>query len=377
MSLMQPILRQWNRITGGGSEFSVTVPVMDGPLKPNDAIERTALVASMPRAGTLVRRGETLLFSRGREVLELQAAGGVATLATVEGEISALAVASDGSLAIGVAGQGVVIDAPDGSRRVVEGAGLACVTALCFLPDGALAIANGSLDVAPGDWAHDLLGHGQSGSVALVGPGATEARVLVDGLRFPSGLCAVAGAPDRLAVCEAWAHRIVEVSVPERRVAGVLSEQLPCYPARLSPRAGGGYVVASYSVRSQLIEFVLRERRFLRRMREEVAPEFWIAPSLRSGDSFKEPLQAGGVIRLGIHKPWAPTRSYGLMIGLSPSFQPVWSAHSRADGKRHGVTSVTEWGEGLAALSQGNGDLFLLDGAGRPIAASTATEGRA
>ena len=38
MSLMQPILRQWNRITGGGSEFSVTVPVMDGPLKPNDAI---------------------------------------------------------------------------------------------------------------------------------------------------------------------------------------------------------------------------------------------------------------------------------------------------------------------------------------------------
>ena len=89
----------------------------------------------------------------------------------------------------------------------------------------------------------------------------------------------------------------------------------------------------------------------------EVDPDFWIAPSLSSGKSFKEPLQAGGVIRLGVHKPWAPTRSYGLVIRLDREFQPVWSLHSRADGLRHGVTSVIEAEGRLLAASKGRGEI--------------------
>jgi hypothetical protein len=75
-------------------------------------------------------------------------------------------------------------------------------------------------------------------------------------------------------------------------------------------------------VRSQLQEFVLREDRYRREMMATIDPEFWIAPALSSGRSFKEPLQAGGVIRLGIHKPWAPTRSYGLILRLDADAQP-------------------------------------------------------
>src|SRR5690606_26340006 len=96
----------------------------------------------------------------------------------------------------------------------------------------------------------------------------------------------------------------------------------------------------------------------------EVDPEFWIAPALSSGRSFKEPLQAGGVIRLGVHKPWAPTRSYGLVVRLDEDAQPVWSLHSRANGKRHGITSTVETAQGLVAASRGRGEVILIEHAG-------------
>ena len=95
-------------------------------------------------------------------------------------------------------------------------------------------------------------------------------------------------------------------------------------------------------------------------MMATVAPAYWIAPSLSSGKSFKEPLQAGGVIRLGIHKPWAPTRSYGLVARLDEQFQPVWSAHSRADGVRHGITSIAELGGRAIITARGSGELLAI-----------------
>ena len=361
MNVLSPILRQWQRLSGAG-EFSVTVPVMDGPLKPNDALDRAALVAGLPGAANLVAGDGALLVSRGAQVLAVAPSGQTSVVTEASGPISALAVGPGGQLAIGIAGKGVDLPGPQGTRHIATAGhtALTCVTALCFLPDGRLAIANGSASVAPGDWAHDLMAHGRSGSVALADPGADSARVLATGLRFPAGLCAVGNDPDRLAVTEAWAHRLIEISVPRQAVTGVLADHLPAYPARLTTGQDGGYLLATYATRSQLIEFILREGRYLRRMRQEVPPDYWIAPALRSGASFKEPLQAGGVIRLGIHKPWAPTRSYGLLIGLTPDFRPAWSAHSRADGQRHGIISATEATGGLFALSQGNGDLIRL-----------------
>lgn len=364
MSIFDPILTQWNRLTGGGREFSVTVPVMDGPMKPNDTLEAARRIASLPGAANLTARGSGLIFSRGRVLCTLAADGTVREEESFEAEITALAATPSGDLAVGLAGAGVELRDRDARRRI-EKAGarkLHCVTALAFTPKG-LAITNGSDDVAPADWVHDLMDHGASGFVALQ-PATGEARVLAEGLRWPAGICATGA--DTLAVTEAWGHRILSVSTEGAGVTGTLFDHLPGYPARIFPRDGGGYLLANISIRSQLIEFVLRERRFLRRMRAEVAPEHWIAPALSSGHSFKEPLQSGGVIRLGIHKPWAPTRSYGLTVALSEDFRPIWSAHSRADGNRHGVTSVAETGAGIAALAQGNGDLVLLTSDGGP-----------
>jgi hypothetical protein len=82
----------------------------------------------------------------------------------------------------------------------------------------------------------------------------------------------------------------------------------------------------------------------------EIAPEFWVAPKLRSGESFKEPMQGAHLKTMGVVKPWAPPRSYGLVIRLNADGAPLYSLHSRVDGTNHGVVSAIEF----------RGDLFMV-----------------
>ena len=70
------------------------------------------------------------------------------------------------------------------------------------------------------------------------------------------------------------------------------------------------------TARTQLVEFVLREPAYRRRMMAEIDPAYWVAPRLRSGLSFKEPMQGAHIKTMGVIKPWAPPRSYGLVIRL-------------------------------------------------------------
>ena len=116
---------------------------------------------------------------------------------------------------------------------------------------------------------------------------------------------------------------------------------LPGYPGRLSPRAQGGAWLSLFAPRNQLVEFVRRERTYRRAMMAEVPKEFWVAPALSSGASFSEPMQGGALIQMGILKPWAPTRSYGLVVALDDHHTPVASFHSRTGGTRHGLTSAS------------------------------------
>ncbi|MDP3525151.1 MAG: strictosidine synthase, partial [Hoeflea sp.] len=120
------------------------------------------------------------------------------------------------------------------------------------------------------------------------------------------------------------------------------------------PAADGAWL-AIFAPRSQLVEFVLRERAYKTRMIAEVPRPFWIAPSLRTGRSFYEPLQGGSVKQLGLLKPWAPTLSSGLCVRLDRAFQPVESLHSRADGATHGVTDMGEHQGRVFIAASGDG----------------------
>ena len=77
-----------------------------------------------------------------------------------------------------------------------------------------------------------------------------------------------------------------------------------------------------------VLELVLREPEYRHAMMAEVDPRYWIAPALRSGQSFLEPMQGGALKQMGILKPWAPSLSYGLVLRLSPDFIALQSLHS-------------------------------------------------
>jgi hypothetical protein len=100
---------------------------------------------------------------------------------------------------------------------------------------------------------------------------------------------------------------------------------------------------------------VLSEDRYRRRMIDEIDADYWVAPCLRAGRSPLEPTQQGGVMQLGVLKPWSPTRSYGLVARLDSAYRPTASFHSRANGHRHGATSCLAFEGRVFFAAKGDG----------------------
>ena len=349
---------------------AATVPSMDGVLRPNDALDRARTLATVPAPDNLAAAGSQLFFSSGTNVLRISAetpGTAPALVRNCEAAVVALAASPSGALAIGLDGIGIrIVGGPhDGVLLdTLGGRPAGCPTAAAFLGEEVLFVCLGSTHNGPQDWQRDLLEMRASGSLWRVDLRAKSASRIADGLAFPNGVL-VQGR--RVAISESWSHRVLrfDPDAPRARPDVVL-EDLPGYPGRLSPAADGSAWLAVFTPRSQLIEFVLRERAYCARMLREIPSDLWIAPTLRSGTSFEEPMQGGAVKVHGVFKPWAPTRSYGLAVLLDRDLAPAASYHSRADGRRHGIVSLCEWGGELVFASRGDDVLgaFDLPGAG-------------
>lgn len=357
--------RTIDRVLGGRGEFSITVPTMDGPFKPNDYLERARSVALIPGADNLVASAAALFVSSENRILSLAEAGDLRVHSVHEAAVTCLAASAAGALAVGLDGLGIKIvgGKHNGTHLQSRGAAkLNCPTAVLFLDEDTVVVSNGSAQFMASHWRHDFVHRGTSGTVVKWELSTGTVTTLASSLSFPAGLCVRSDRPGRVLVSEAWRHRVISISALTAGSLQIELGELPGYPGRIYAAASGGYWLTVFAVRSQLQEFVLRESRFRRQMMKEIDPDYWIAPALSSGYSFKEPLQAGGVIRLGIHKPWAPTRSYGLVMRLDDNLSPMWSAHSRANGKRHGITSAFESNGELLLTSKGKGEVIGING---------------
>ena len=344
----------------GRGKYAVTVPPMDGPLQPNNDLEnaKRALQAAAP--DNLILVDGAINFSSGSKLFEFDVRTGSArSLADLGVTISALAALPDGGIAVGLADGKIVFrgGANNGGRIAALGdyQGV-CPTALLAVGD-ALVVAQGSAVRGPNEWCRDLIERGASGSVWRLDLQNRAATCLADGLAFPYGL--VLHQDGSVVVSESWRHRLIKLS-PNGSKPDIVLEHLPGYPSRLAPTAEGGYWLTVFAPRSALIEFVLREGEFKRRMMAEIPEEYWVAPRLASGKSFKEPMQNGGIKAMGILKPWAPTRSYGLLVKLDQSMAPSGSHHSRSDGKRHGITSAIELSGSVYVTSKGGNGILSL-----------------
>jgi len=352
--MIDRLARVFDNLFGRG-EAAVTVPPLDGALRPNRALDDAAARFPLVGVDSLAVVSGELLAASGSKVHRLTQ-GAWKRLGDHGAEIACMAAIGENGLAIAFATGDIAVDGGrfDG-RRYRADAGARCITAMAATGTE-LYVANGSATNAAADWQRDLLERNASGSIWRIDLESGRSSRLADGLAWPSGLAIDAEGP---VISEAWKHQLVRIDGARPGRAMVLHADLPAYPGRMMP-AADGYWLALFAPRSQLVEFVLREAAYRRRMMAEVPQPFWVAPKLRSGRSFYESLQGGGVKHLGLLKPWAPTMSAGLCVKLDRAFQPRSSLQSRADGRTHGVTAVAEHQGHLFVAARGDGVVVSL-----------------
>jgi hypothetical protein len=334
----------------GRGDAAVTIPTLDGALRPNRTLDEAETRIPVAGVDSLVSRPDGLWVSAGSKLCVLSD-DTCERAQEFDADIAALAPVGTNGLAVALS---------DGTLHLIGGAhsgklfgpfaNLSCITAIAADEDK-VYIANGSADVAASDWTRDLLQGGASGSLHQVDLISGEIAQLCDGLAYPSGLVRDG---DHLVLAEAWRHRLLRLDPKQPQDRRVVCSDLAGYPGRLAAM-GDGFLLSVFAPRSQLVEFVLRERSYRNRMINTVPEAYWIAPKLRSGHDFYEPLQGGSVKQLGRLKPWAPTFSAGLCVRLDGGLQPVESLHSRADGQTHGITSAVEHKGQTYVAARGNG----------------------
>ena len=349
-------LREFAQGLLGRGEATVAVPPFDGALKPNQILEQAQIVCQADAPEDLASDGERLYLADGPRLMCID--GGKATAVRVfDAPITALACLPGGRLAVALRGRELrVYASPEAAAPalIFANAGRS-LNALAPAGSDALYASDGSSQHDADAWAWDLMQRGRSGRLLRFDLGGHQTSVLADGLGYAFGVAAMG---DRALVSESWRHRLIAVT-PAGAITAALPH-LPVYPSRLAPAAGGGWWLTAFVARTQLVEFVLREPAFRKRMMAEIAPEHWIAPRLGSNGSFKEPMQGAHLKTMGVVKPWAPPRSYGLVIRLDENAQPRYSLHSRVDGVNHGVVAAVECGGCLYLIARGPRRLLRL-----------------
>jgi hypothetical protein len=344
-----------NRFLGRG-DAAIAVPTLDGALKPDQKLEAAETVLECAAPEDLATDGRSIYLADGPRLLKLD--GDVATeVRDFDRPISALAVLPKGALAVALAGREVrVYSEPSAPKPyAVFGTGLNAVNTLAPGQDGELVATDGSTIYGVEDWARDLLERQRGGRLLVLDPATGATKTLSAGLGFAFG---ARTAGNEILVSESWMHRLI--AVRRDGTMRIVLPHLPVYPSRLSPASGGGYWLTAFVARSLLVEFVLREPAYRKRMMAEIDPEYWIVPRLRSGLSFKEPLQGAHIKTMGVVKPWAPPRSYGLVIRIDAGGAPLYSLHSRVDGTNHGVVAAVECDRHLVMVAKGPGRILRL-----------------
>ena len=350
-------LGRWRDTLLGRGSAAVTVPLFDAALKPNEILRDAEVVARFEAAEDLASDGERLFVADGSQVLQLDGQGAFRPVLDAEQAITAIACI-EGGIACALAGSEIrIFGGRFDGRHITDVAGERMVALNAMVADGSRLLAtDGSTSRPSHEWRHDLMELGRSGRVFAFDLERRKSSKLRGDLGHAFG---VAKAGDTVLVSESWRHRLLAVQ-PDGE-ARVVLDHMPGYPSRIAPAASGGFWMTMFCARTQLVEFVLREPAYRRRMMDSIDPDLWISPQLRSFYSYHEPLQHATLQQLGRVKPWAPPRSYGLVVRLDAQGQLLYSFHSRMGGPFHGIVAAAECGGQLFLLSKGEGALVRLD----------------
>lgn len=345
-----------------------SIAPLDAGLTPNDRLERLQApfnAALQEPEDVLVTSDRRVVVSDLDQLLVFDRESEQRDAIALPGRAGPLAMEPGGTLLVGVADQGVLrVDLETGGVRPLTTAvgsdPLHCPTDLTIASDGIVYCTDGSTAHSGDEWVHDLMEQNSLGRLVRIDPGTGSATLLRDGLGYASGVTLSADG-SRLVLCEAWNHRITSIPRDGDGEEVLLRDNFPGYPGRISTASDGSYWLAVFAMRTQLVDFVLTQRDYVEEMMRTIDPDYWIRPALRSLNSGLEPLQGGQIRKLGVIKPWAPPRSYGLAVRLDPHGYPIESLHSRGGGTRHGVTTVREQDGDVAICVRGGRQVLVAD----------------
>ncbi len=344
------------------------IPVLDGALSPNNRLDQASVLgADVKNPDDFLSSFDgTFYVSSGKEILRFTGHdfSKRSVLASFDANVGGLGWSKEGFLLACVHGRGICIlnkngHVLDNSLESVDGVKLGCPLSLTTAADGTVYITDGSRKNTPERWRHDLMAN-QKGSGRLIAWNSSlnKADVVIDNLVWPYGVV-MSHDESEVWVTEAWAHKLSAIS-PENGSRRLIAQNLPGYPARIVKGTSDDYWLTFFALRTQLTEFVLRERKFCKKMMEKVPSELWIGPTLDPQINYLEPVQIGRIKTLGIQKPWAPPRSYGLLVRLKENGEFIESFHSRVGSNVHGVTSVRCINDSVIVASKGHSKLVEL-----------------
>lgn len=333
----------WDNLFGLG-EAAVTVPPLDGSFRPNRKLDEAESRFPLVGVDCLTVVSGELFSSSGNAIYAFEDDKNWRKHSKYDADIACIATVGD-ELAVALTTGDIFV----GKRQYQIADNISCITAIASSGTD-IYVTNGSATNSQDKWQLDLMQRNASGSIWRLDLESGKSTKVADKLAYPAGL-AIDG--NALIYSEAWKHQLVRVDVSGAGQPQIIYTDLPGYPGRITP-AEDGYWLTVFAPRSQLVEYVLREPAYCKRMIAEVPMPYWIAPKLRSGRSFYESLQGGGIKHFGLLKPWAPTMSAGLCVKLDETFQPSLSLHSRADGITHGVTSLIEYQGSIFAAARGD-----------------------
>lgn len=346
------------------------IPPMDAGLLPNSALDSFLVVADslVEMDDVTVGTDGYLYVSSENRILRFDPDDerNFSVFAELEAPLGGLSFHTNGELMVCVKGRGLVFIDAKGSvtRRMdtADGRQVRCALSAVCGPDGSVYVADGTIYHDPEDWYFDLMEKRKSGRLIRYNLQSSETEVLLSGLSYPYGV-EISHDGKWLIMSESWSHTVSRYPLHsiQENTKEVVIPNLPGYPGRIRKSSDGGYWMCIFAMRTHLVEFVLGEDKYRREMMRSIDPAYWIRPALSSGEDFLEPLQAGHAITLGIMKPWAPPRSYGLVVKMDDEYEIIESYHCRTGGKRHGITGVTEKNGELFVISKGN-SLVLRSG---------------
>ena len=344
------------------------IPSMEGPLQPNEALDHLPVVCqSFPGIDDVVIDEEGRLYiSSEHRVMRLSGEDykNQEVFYECDAPAGGLGIYPDGRLMVCISERGVVLVDENGRQDgidTVQGSAIKCPTSVTAGPDGKIYITDGTVHHNPQDWVWDLMEKQTAGRLICYEPETGKSEILLKDLAYPYGVCLTHDLRSLL-LTESWQHTLWQYPLDNLRPgAGErVIPNMPGYPARIVPSGDGGYWMCLFGMRTALLEFILTQEKYRQEMMKTIDSRHWIRPVLSLSNDGMEPLQAGHIVQLGIVKPWAPPRSYGLIIKLDENYDPIKSLHSRVDGRCHGITGLRELKNELCVVSKGHNKILKV-----------------